>query len=203
MTPRRTRAKDLRRKTATRPERKTIVVFCEGKASEPDYINALKRLPKVRDNTSISIEIAPEYGVPMTLVELAIDRAKDDEVDECWCVFDVEWPKHHPRLKQAIKLAAEHGIRIAISNPCFELWLILHFKDQTSFMSTEDAEKKTRKLDGRVGKRIDGTKYMPLRNAAIRRAVNLAQRHDGNRTLFPHNNPSSSMHELLAAIEPE
>jgi len=107
MTPRRTKAKDLKRKTANRLERKTVVIFCEGEASEPDYINGLKRLPNVHSNTSINIEIDPRQGVPLTLLRLAIGRAADDEIDECWCVFDVEWPKNHPNLKQAIQLARD------------------------------------------------------------------------------------------------
>jgi sugar phosphate isomerase/epimerase len=200
MTPRRTRAKDLRRKTASRPERKTVVVFCEGEASEPDYINALKRLPDVRGNTSINIEIATERGVPLTLVRCAVERARDDEVDECWCVFDVEWPRHHPNLDEALRLAREHGIGLAISNPCFELWLILHFDDQTAFLNTADAERKSRKLDGRTGKRIDADSYMSLRTTAARRAVQLARRHERNETQFPCDNPSSSMSDFLAAI---
>jgi hypothetical protein len=202
MARRRTRAKDLRRKVASRPERKTVVVFCEGEASEPDYISALKRLPAVRNNTSMNIEIAPECGVPLSLVKWAVERARDDEVDECWCVFDVEWPKHHPNLDKALCLAQEHGIRLAISNPCFELWLILHFKDQTAFLTTAEAERRSRQFDGRAGKRIDADNYMQRRAAATKRAVALALRHQKDGTVFPDDNPSSSMYELLAAIEP-
>ncbi|MBC6448078.1 RloB family protein [Actinokineospora xionganensis] len=201
MSPRRTRAKDLRRKTANRQELKTILVFCEGEASEPDYINALKRLPNVHGRTSINIEIDPKQGVPLTLVRRAIERAGDDEIDECWCVFDVEWPKNHPNLDEAIRLADKHGIRLAISNPCFELWLILHFEDQSAFMNTHDAERRSRKLDGRAGKRVDAERYMRLRQAASLRASGLSQRHQRDRTDFPHDNPSSTMCDFLAAIE--
>lgn len=70
------RGKDLRRRTATRPERKTVLIFCEGEASEPDYINVLKRLPHVQRNVAINIELDPERGVPMTLVERASARLK-------------------------------------------------------------------------------------------------------------------------------
>ncbi|MGH3899066.1 MAG: RloB family protein [Pseudonocardiaceae bacterium] len=198
--PRRTKAKNLKRKTAHRPERKTVVIFCEGKDSEPDYINGLKRLPSVHSNTSINIEVDQRRGVPLTLVRLAIDRAADDEVDECWCVFDVEWPKNHPNLKQAIQLAHDHNIRIAISNPCFELWLILHFEDQTALLNTDKAESRSRKLDGRSGKRINADQYVPHRHAAARRASSLSCRHERNQTLFPHDNPSSTMSDLLTAI---
>jgi hypothetical protein len=202
MAPRRTRAKDLRRRTASRPERKTIVVFCEGEASEPDYLNALKRLPGVRGNISINVEIDPGQGVPFTLVKRAVARSGDDEVDECWCVFDVEWPQNHPNLDRAVRMAADHGIRLALSNPCFELWLILHFEYQTAFMSTDDAESKSRKLDGRAGKRIDGSQYIEHRRVAAERAASLAIRHARNQSPFPDDNPSSTMYELLAAIEP-
>jgi hypothetical protein len=202
MTPRRSRAKDLKRKVAARPERRTIVVFCEGEASEPDYINGLRRLPGVRANTSVSIEIDPDQGVPLTLVKRAVEQKRDDEVDECWCVFDVEWPKNHPNLKQAIHLANEHGIRLAISNPCFELWLILHFADHTAFLTTDEAERMSRKLEGRTGKRIDAGQYMPHRHLAATRAAALVKRHAGNESPCPDDNPSSTMGDLLAAIEP-
>ncbi|MFC4057974.1 RloB family protein [Planomonospora corallina] len=202
MAPRRSRAKSLKRRIASRPERRTIVIFCEGEASEPDYINALKRLPDVRANTAISIEIAAENGVPSALVRRAIERNRDDEVDECWCVFDVEWPKNHPNLRQAVQAAKEHGIRLAISNPCFELWLILHFHDQTAFMSTDEAERRSRQLDGRSGKRIAADQYMQRRHAASQRAALLAERHAQNQSMFPKDNPSSTVGDLLKAIEP-
>jgi len=200
MTPRRARTKNLKRKVANRPERKTVVIFCEGEASEPDYINGLKRLPSVHSNTAINIEVDPRQGVPLTLVRLAIGRAADDEVDECWCVFDVEWPKNHPNLKQAVQLARDHNIRLAISNPCFELWLILHFEDQTAFLDTDEAEGRSRKLDGRSGKRINADQYIPHRHAAALRASSLSCRHERDQTLFPHDNPSSTMSDLLTAI---
>ena len=202
MSPRRTRAKDLRRKTGTRPVRKTIVIFCEGEASEPDYINGLKNLPQVRRRTSVQIEIDPGHGVPLTLVRRAVERATDPEVDECWCVFDVEWPKHHPNLAQAIDLATTHGIKLAVSNPCFELWLILHTRDQYGHLDTKTCESRSRAIDNRTGKRLDPNFYLKLRAQAIRRARKLTERHRGDRTAFPHDNPSTGFHELVMAIDP-
>ncbi|MGW6195905.1 RloB family protein [Kribbella sp. NPDC055110] len=202
MTARRGGSKDLRRRSASRPERKTILIFCEGEASEPDYLNALKRLPEIRSNTAISLVIDPTPGLPLDLVQKAVQRRRRDaEIDECWCVFDVEWPQHHPHLERALRIAAAEGVRVAISNPCFELWLILHFQDQAAFLHTHGAETISRRLDGRPGKRIDGAKYMQLRHDACDRAARLANLHRGNDSQFPDNNPSSTMHELLAAVE--
>ena len=198
---RRNKAKDLTRRVATRAERRTVVVFCEGVASEPDYIYALKRLPEVRQHTWLNIEIDPDQGVPLTLVKRAVERKLcDDEVDECWCVFDVEWPRNHPNLTDAVQLAKAKGISLAISNPCFELWLILHRESQTAFLYTENAERRSRRLDGRDGKRIDAASYLPDRHVAAQRAADLTHRHEQNQTAFPRDNPSSTMYELLVAI---
>jgi hypothetical protein len=46
--------------------------------------------------------------------------------DEVWCVLDVD---EHPKLHEARQLANARGIELAISNPCFELWLLLHFRE--------------------------------------------------------------------------
>lgn len=177
------------------------MIFCEGEKSEPDYINGLKRLPGVRRNTAISIEIDPDQGAPLTLVEWAIDRIDDDEVDECWCVFDVEWPQNHPNLGRALQCARDHGIKLAVSNPCFELWLILHFEEQTAFLDTYQAERRSRHLEGRSGKGIDAARYIPNRAIAVERAKSLTRRHAANDTRFPRDNPSSTIYKLLEAIE--
>lgn len=195
--------KNLRRSAGSRPERRTIMVFCEGVNSEPDYINGLKRLPNISANNALDLRIHPGKGVPLTLVERAVGFRDEPEIDELWCVFDVEWPKHHPNLKPAIQLARSNDINLAISNPCFELWLILHHRDHGSFINTGDAERLSRVLDGRPGKSIDGDMYMPLRKEACRRARNLEKRHARDDTKFPDDNPSSGMFKFLASLERE
>jgi hypothetical protein len=76
---------------------RTIVVFTEGKKSEPEYVNELKKLPHVDENVALNLELRPEHGVPLTLVQLAVERKNDQEVDECWCIFDVEMAKESPK----------------------------------------------------------------------------------------------------------
>lgn len=203
MAVRRRNPKDLRRKTGVKRERRTLVIFCEGKVSEPDYLNGLKRLRTIRESTSINVEVDPRHGDPLTLVRRAIERKKDAEVDQCWCVFDVEWPDNHPQLRRAVELAERNSIGIAVSNPCFELWLVLHFQDQTACLTTDQADQLSRNLDGRQGKRIDPSAYLDRRRDAAQRARWLADRHSRNLTFFPDDNPSSTMHKLLAAIEPK
>ena len=198
---RRKTGKPLTRTPGKRPERRTIVVFCEGANSEPDYINALKRLTHIARGTALDLRIHPERDVPLPLVEMAVQQKRDPEVDECWCIFDVEWPKNHPNLVKARALAEVHGVNLAISNPCFELWLVLHFQEHYSFANTGQAERLSRSLDNRRGKSIDAARYMPMRKEASLRAERLDKRHERDGTIFPHDNPSSGMYKFLNAVE--
>lgn len=145
--------------------------------------------------------------MPLTLVRAAVDtrrraRAEEAEIDQFWCVFDVEWPKQHPALHEAIHLAQQHGIHVAVSNPCFELWLVLHHQDQTGWLDNDTARRLRRSCDGSPDKNVDGATYMSRRGEAARRARLLDERHHRNGTTFPDDNPSSGMHRLLATVEP-
>lgn len=199
----------LKRKVATRKPRKTLVVFCEGERTEPEYLNALKRQPSVRDVAAVDLRVETGQGgpVPKTLVAMATDarrRAMDEdaEIDEFWCVFDVEWPRNHPGLEEAVKQAHANGIKLAVSNPCFELWLILHFQNHAAWLDNNQARRLRRQLDESSDKGLPAARYMPLSAGAARRAAELDRRHQQDGTAFPHDNPSSGMHRLLRAVEP-
>ena len=133
----------------------------------------------------------------------AHSRATEEEaeIDEFWCVFDVEWPRNHPGLR-AIEQARANSIQLAISNPCFELWLILHFQDHSSWLDNNQARRLRRQLDGSGDKGLDSGKYMPFTADAARRAAGLDARHLRDGTVFPHDNPATGMYRLLAAVEP-
>ena len=202
------RGGSLRRQVGVRTPKRTFLVFCEGEKTEPAYLKALKREPAVRDVASVDIRVDEKKSgaVPLTLVEAAAkartrSSGEDGEIDEVWCVFDVEWPQNHPNLKRAVALARESGVRVAVSNPCFELWLALHFEDQNAWLDTAAAIRRCRTLDGTSGKDLDGATYMPRRTDAARRALALDERHRGDGTEFPSDNPSSGMFRFLDAIE--
>jgi hypothetical protein len=199
----------LRRRVATRRPRKTLLVFCEGERTEPDYLNALKQQRAVRDVASVDLRVQAgrSSAKPRSLVEMAAAArkravAEDAEIDEFWCVFDVEWPQNHAGLTDAVGYASRNGIQLAISNPCFEVWLILHFQDQQAWLENDAAYKLRAKLDGTAGKGLDAARYMPMVATAARRAARLDERHLRDGTRLPHTNPSSGMLHLLAAVQP-
>lgn len=178
-----------------------IALFCEGAATEPEYFQALAQLPEVRRTTNLDLRIDLTGAVPLTLVTQAAGAKSSESADEYWCIFDVEWPKQHPHLAEAIALARNENIPIAMSNPAFELWLILHHKDQRAHLDTHEAILERRKTDGSIDKHLDPAKYMPYRSIAASRAQALRYRHIEDDSHTPHDNPSSNVDELVAAIE--
>lgn len=198
----RRQSKPLKRSTETRRVKKTIWVFTEGKKTEPDYVRALKQLDHIRENTTIAVEIARDHVVPYPLVQRALSKTGVEDVDEVWCLFDVESPQKPPRLREAIQLAEQSGVRIAVSNPCFELWLLLHDRAVSGHLTTSQAEKHAQDLLGVDGKNIVDPSTLIGRKAKAReRAVRLRAGHDSAGTMFPDDNPSTTVDMFVESVE--
>jgi hypothetical protein len=61
-------------------------------------------------------------------------RDENLQFDSVWAVFDVD---EHPNLAEACALASREGIEVGMSNPCFELWALLHFQDQRAHVERD------------------------------------------------------------------
>jgi len=193
------------RRTRTPQEQlRKIRIHTEGKITEPGYLNMLGRLYRQK----VYLDINTTGQVPKSLVEQA---CQDDErrrqrrpippydYDEIWCVFDVD---EHPDINQAIHRARQKGIKIAVSNPCFELWLMLHHQDQTAYIDRRDVQRLARELELIKGKRIDDSSFNLLLEKyedARRRAKELDRWHKGNGSP-PRSNPSTGVWRLVDSI---
>ena len=205
--PRRGGRKSLYRRRPHLAERRRFVVYCEGEVTEPRYLQAFARLPEVR--TTAVLDIRGEGCGPMQLVDKLIKHRRKDHQQrgsreradtEYWCVFDVEAPQPHPRLIEAVRKAEDSRISVAVSNPCFELWLILHFAEHTSWLDTRQSQAIRRGYDGATRKELHADAYMERRTDAIGRARKLAEMHSQAERHPPHDNPSSDMFRLLEAV---
>jgi hypothetical protein len=144
--PRRNRDRKQARRQPFRDPRPVILIVCEGD-TEHDYFDGFWRAAR---NPRVTIHIPEEHGVPKTLVEIAkrlkneaqseAKRQGDDNLafDSVWCVSDVD---EHPNLPEARQMARDNGIELAISNPCFELWLLLHFRDNPGMQHRDNVRK--------------------------------------------------------------
>lgn len=205
MTRRRRGERPLRRRSPQIDERARFVIFCEGELTEPLYLKAFASLHEVR--SAATLDIRGMGCEPRKLVEEARavkrrERGLTTEDAQYWCVFDVEAPTPHARLNEAVQMARDNGINVAISNPCFELWLVLHYTDHESWIDNDGCRSLLRQHDRSQGKSIDGALYMPRRHRAMTRARRLAALHSSANRTLPGDNPSSGMYRLLEAIEP-
>lgn len=194
-----------RRRVTEEALRYEILVFAEGKVTEEGYL----RHHHSRNRSAVNVQIDEFRGDPLSLVRQAIKEKKNGERDEkrgrgrahdeVWCVFDVD---QHPDLKHAVSLAREHGIRLAVSNPCIELWFLLHFQSQTAFIDRHDAQRAAERHT-KSGKSLSREALSALDSnyeSAKDRARRLARKHEGDGTEFPDDNPSSDVWEIVDSI---
>ncbi len=197
--------RQLRRRGPQIGQRTRFVIFCEGEVTEPVYLKELARRPRVREVATLDV-----HGMgrePRQLVEEAqrvknLERRQKAGPAQYWCVFDVEAPNQHQRLHEAVQMAHGSDIGAAVSNPCFELWLLLHYTDRHSWIDNDTCRQLRHQSDGSQGKGLDAPAYMSLLSEAIRRTNQLEVLHERAERVFPNNNPSSTMNRLIQAIDP-
>lgn len=193
-----------RRKVAARPRRKELLVLVEGHVTEEGYLLFWRR--RARRHTLV--EIHEFHGTPISLVEKAVEVKTEEERhekrdrgrahDEIWCVFDVD---EHPHLEQASALAAANDINLAISNPCIELWFLLHFADQTAYIDRRAAQREAR-AHLKCSKDLDDRALDLLAEnftLARERAQRLDEKHHKDGTPTP-GNPSSGAWRVVDSI---
>ncbi len=190
-----------------REPKRRFVLFCEGRNTEPAYFDAIKH---ACSSTLIAMEIVPATGVPLTIAERAAEEAgahkrrrgkKDsfEEGDQVWAVFDRD---EHPRFAEAVALCERRGVGVARSDPCFELWLILHERDYDPSCDRHDAQRELKRLrpeyDRDGAKTPDCDDMVKRVEEAERRAE--AQLHHRQRERAPYGNPSTTVGRLTRAI---
>lgn len=197
-------SRPLKRRGAGREPRTRLLVLCEGQVTEPKYLKAFKH-----DHRSqlVEVEVVPECGVPKTLVEAAVARKKEAErearrrsdpylkFDEVWCVFDVD---QHPNLPEAKQQAQANRLHVAISNPCFELWILLHFEDQRAHKERGEIQAACREHLPKFVKEVPYEKVSSLYQDAVRRAEAVENWQEQQQR--PGGNPSTGVHKLTERI---
>lgn len=193
-----------RRKPFLDPKRRLLVV-CEGKNTEPQYIRGLAYCYR---NAILEITIPTEQGDPKRLVELAkantdvaaqnARRSKDEnwKYDETWCVFDRD---DHERFDDACQMASDNGFGLAVSNPSFELWLLLHFRENPGAQHRDRIKELLADEVANYDKKVDFSSFAKgLRDAGARaKRIDDHAREDGEDLLA---NPSTSVYVLVGSM---
>lgn len=164
----------LRRQLGTRQPKKKLYLVCEGSNTEPNYFEELGRRSK---KSVVDVVCLRGVGVPSTLLKKArelISRRHRDRLakeDEVWLVFDKD---DHPCFFKTIEDCRLLPVQIAYSNPCFEIWLLFHFRDFDAPIPRNQIQKELARCSGsydrRQGKDIDFNEVSKNVEIAIKRA---------------------------------
>jgi hypothetical protein len=194
----------IKRHPATRAPKRRILIVCEGRVTERTYF---KQFQHEFRNSLVHVEVARESGVPMTVVQEAIrlrdealaeakaQRDENSRWDDVWGVFDID---EHPNVVEAKDRARAAGIELAISNPCFELWGLLHFQDQRAHIERHAAASALRAHMPTYTKELDFYLMKPLYEEAVQRARKLDA--EANHHSCPARNPTTSVFRLTELI---
>lgn len=106
---------------------KKILLFVEGRNTEPSYFELLKR-----SNCKLIPVVKPGSGIGSCVgfVEEAdkkfgsLPKAIKEKYSQRWVVFDYDG---HPDFEDGIRKARKLGFKVAFSSMCIEYWFLLHF----------------------------------------------------------------------------
>ncbi len=200
---------DLARRTGTRIRRPVLIV-CEGEKTEKVYLEALRAHYRL---STVDVKIYGEGAGPLEVVQRAINliaerrrAAKRDRnalppYEEAWCIFDREGANEPRGFRDAIQLAARHQIRLAISNPSFEYWYMLHYvTTDRPFQDGQELKSELRRYIAGYSEAMEVFHLLRERTTeAHDRAERLYTRHpDRERDTYP--NPCTLVYQLIGGI---
>jgi hypothetical protein len=196
------RRDSLRRRAPYRQPLPRILIVCEGKRTEPEYFREMKSVERALVDLDIRTEGKPKQLVERAVelkrqTEAAAERERDENLryDEVWCVFDIDT---HKLIAEASQQAKSHRIELAISNPCFELWVLLHFQDQRAHILVRQVQRLCAKHLPEYEKKVPYAKLRPHYMVAVRRAKRLEEMHAPHVRL--RGNPSTGVYRLTERI---
>ena len=111
-----------------------FVIASEGVVTEPRSFNGIKER---WHNPRIYVEILerddPGHSSPEQVLK-ALSRFAEEyrlrDGDQLWLVIDRDSQSWKPRMMASIARECQRKTyHLAVSNPCFEIWLLLHFED--------------------------------------------------------------------------
>ncbi len=139
----------LKRNAPKIPPKPRLTFVCEGKNSEPNYLRALKEKIDI-EWALFSFVVVPAAGVPSSIVKRVLEEKRQNEVkdsfaekDQYWALYDRD---EHPCYYKAGIICRDNNIHIAASNPCIELWFILHETDYDKVVDRKKLQKACEKI---------------------------------------------------------
>ena len=194
----------LRRKVGQRDPAGRFLIVCEDAKSSPNYFLALKR----HFGLSATVVSSEHYSQPLQVVKRAVEIKRQAQRDpglppfkQAWCVIDGDYGD---KINNARKKAVANNVRLAISTPCFEYWVLLHFVESAAPTATCDGVIHSLKkhLPGYDKGSCDFSAIVAHARKAASRAERLRKRRIEIEPRAEKHNPCSEVYMLIWEILP-
>ena len=160
-------------------------VFCEGE-TEIAYVKFLRSLYRA------PIQVIPKKG-KSNISEEYIERSKNEyvrtEQDKVFLMYDLDVDGMLEHLQNIT------NAELLVSNPCIELWFLLHYKEQKSELTSDKCILKYQKVSKGYKKGVlseeEKNVFAENRELAVVRARKLAE----------YQNPSTTVYKLLEMLK--
>jgi hypothetical protein len=173
------RPRPIKREITTYRDDKLFIIACDDTYAVKQYFNFFKI-------SRIQIHVIPSDAKQSAAYD-ALERLREIdhlEDDELWMLLDTDhyiFGEHLGRFTQTLSEAKQSNIHIALSRPCFEIWLLLHHVNNlnlTDLNNADKVEKKLRDVLGEYNKCNLKKDHYPIEKVAD--AIRNAERIDTN-----------------------
>lgn len=166
----------IKREEASFRDDRLFIVACDDTYAPKQYF-ALFEIPRVKVHV-VATEDGTAAAQHVLHRLLQFDHEDDDEL---WLLLDTDHyasGSHLPGFITAIREAKLAGVKVALSKPCFELWLLCHHLETNEVSGLVDAaavEAKLRFTLGEYNKKRLKAEHYPIEKVlmAVKRAARL------------------------------
>lgn len=186
--------RSFKRNEGFRPRRKLFVISTEGHETEPAYFSIFNN-----DKLQIVPLTARGKGSTYKVLSRAKEYLKENRLeqgDELWLVVDKDANSDIQLQELHDFTVSKESYGLAVSNPRFEYWLLLHFEDGTGANNTNCNEKLKKHMPNYEKSKIDVKKLKDGIDDAIKRAK---QKHSHENQKWPENN-GSTVYKLVEKL---
>ena len=163
----------------------------EGK-TEKEYLEGFMQFLRPNGTQVTAIDVVDGRGEPSKVLKTAKARyhSHADDYDEVWLLLDVD---EHAKLIPVLQETRQENFSAAVSNPCFEVWLLWHFKDWRREGSSSEVQRVARRhgLGKSIPPAFPYTKHPEAKRRASRTPVGANE---------IGRNPSTALPSLLEVI---
>ena len=193
----------LERKKNIRRELDRVIIACEGSVTEKNYFKSIfSELIQNHNIAKTSLIIAKHTATHPKGVLEDLEKAlrEDNEFEHKWIVIDRD---EHESFSETLDQAKSINVHVAYSNPSFELWFLLHFKDYTTPTHRHYLPALLKEhIKYKKNSKTTYHEILPFQELAIKRSKKLIDKFtlDGRKLNPTTDNPSTTVYRLVELL---